>query len=300
VKLATNAVLDVTNVPTYSNGASGVGATLTEATTTTGTLTVDGVALLAADATNGTRILVKNQASALTNGYYRVTTMGGGVAWVLTRTTDADTPTEFHPGAFSFVEAGTVNSGRGYTALGPATGTLGGFAIGTDAILFTQFSATGANTFTLPLLDTSGTISLNRAAPLGLDGSNNLTVVGLAAAAAEGRMLVGSANATTASTYSDTFGTATANLSLKVTAPTALPTTFTDNGVSQGAVNLAHGKTLATTELTPGVLFGALAKNSTALVASQNGGALSQFYVMSRNTAADSWNTVAVFTHDTT
>src|SRR5688500_1802733 len=56
---ATVAVLS--NTPTYDNGASGVGATLTAGSN--GALSVDGTAV-----DNGERILVKDQASGLQNG----------------------------------------------------------------------------------------------------------------------------------------------------------------------------------------------------------------------------------------
>src|SRR6185312_14610521 len=80
VQAATVGVLS--NTPTYSNGTAGVGATLTAGSN--GALTIDGYAVLLND-----RVLVKNQASALQNGAYTLTTLGnGGVPYVLTRATD--------------------------------------------------------------------------------------------------------------------------------------------------------------------------------------------------------------------
>ena len=64
VDMATAAVLP--NTPTYSNGSSGVGATLTAGANAR--LVVDGT-----NATAGDRILVQDQASALQNGLYDVT-----------------------------------------------------------------------------------------------------------------------------------------------------------------------------------------------------------------------------------
>ena len=71
---------------TYSNGVSGIGATLTS--TTNGILpTQDGVSI-----TIGQRLLVRNQSSALQNGIYILTTVGSVSApWILTRATDSDT-----------------------------------------------------------------------------------------------------------------------------------------------------------------------------------------------------------------
>lgn len=89
---------------TYLNGASGVGATLTN----TGSLvafSIDGGSPSA-----GARVLIKNQASALQNGCYNVTTVGSGVvAWVLTRCTDWDQAAEMAEGDSFYVSEGTVN-----------------------------------------------------------------------------------------------------------------------------------------------------------------------------------------------
>jgi hypothetical protein len=71
---------------TYANGTAGVGATLT-ATATGVWSAIDNVTLALGD-----RLLVKDQAAALQNGVYVVTTLGAvGVAMVLTRAIDADT-----------------------------------------------------------------------------------------------------------------------------------------------------------------------------------------------------------------
>lgn len=82
-KVATTAALPTV---TYSNGSSGVGATLT-ASATGAWAAIDSITLALGD-----RILVKDQASAFQNGIYTVTTLGAvGVAMVLTRAIDADT-----------------------------------------------------------------------------------------------------------------------------------------------------------------------------------------------------------------
>ena len=75
---------------TYNNGTAGVGATLTASSV--GTLTVDTYTVSLGD-----RIAVAWQASPLQNGIYSVTTLGNGsTAWVLTRTTDFDTPAKMN------------------------------------------------------------------------------------------------------------------------------------------------------------------------------------------------------------
>ena len=127
--LATTAALAAC---TYANGTAGVGATLTA--DANGALSVDGVAVAAAD-----RILVKNQAAAAQNGIYTVSATGsGGAAFVLTRATDADTSTEFNSGAFVFVEKGTANADNGYVMTQDTTITFG-----STTVTFDQFSGAG-------------------------------------------------------------------------------------------------------------------------------------------------------------
>lgn len=117
---------------TYSNGASGVGATIT--ITATGTLTIDGVVTALND-----YVLIKNETAgnAPYNGLYKVTTAGaGGVQAVLTRSTDYDTSTEFS-NAYVFVSSGTANISTGWIC------TTQNPTVGTTAITIVQFSAAG-------------------------------------------------------------------------------------------------------------------------------------------------------------
>jgi hypothetical protein len=120
---------------TYSNGTSGVGATLTNAGTQ------------AAFSTDGTtpaqnaRILVKDQTNTANNGIYTLTTVGSGSTnWVLTRATDFDTSTEIAGGDFTFVDNGTLYANTGWVNVDEVT------TVGTDPIVFQQFS--GAGTYT--------------------------------------------------------------------------------------------------------------------------------------------------------
>ena len=129
VRVATISALTVT----YANGSSGVGATLTNAGTQAA-ITIDSIVL-----SSGDRVLVKDQASALQNGIYTVTTVGtASTNWVLTRSVDADQNLEVTPGAFTFVEEGTVNANNGFVCT--ATGTI---TIGTTNIPWVQFSGAG-------------------------------------------------------------------------------------------------------------------------------------------------------------
>jgi len=89
--------------------------------------TLDGITLA-----TGNRILVKNQTTQSENGIYVVNASGQP-----SRATDFDTAAEVDSGDFVFVYSGTVNGGTGWVQTNrPAT-------IGTDAIVFTQFSGAG-------------------------------------------------------------------------------------------------------------------------------------------------------------
>ena len=117
---------------TYNNGSSGVGATLTASSN--GAIVVDGVSLSVND-----RVLVKNQTTASENGIYVVSTQGdGSTAFVLTRATPEDQPSELSGGAFVFVEEGTANADNGYVFTHTGAPTFG-----TTALDVAQFSGAG-------------------------------------------------------------------------------------------------------------------------------------------------------------
>jgi hypothetical protein len=119
----------------YNNGTSGVGATLTNAGANAA-LTVDGVLLSVSD-----RVLVYEQANAVHNGVYVVTTVGdGSTAWVLTRSSDADTYSPstdngLDEGSYFFVQEGVTGAGESYVC-----STVGTITFGTTQINFAQFS----------------------------------------------------------------------------------------------------------------------------------------------------------------
>lgn len=94
--------------------------------------TLDGVTLAAND-----RVLVKDQTTQNQNGIYTVTTLGSGANGTWTRVTDMDAWTEV-PGAFVFVEQGTVNADTGWACTADQGGTLG-----TTSITWTQFAGAG-------------------------------------------------------------------------------------------------------------------------------------------------------------
>ncbi len=128
---------------------SGVGKTLTG--DSVGVLTIDSVATVLND-----RILVQDQSTGADNGIYDVTTEGtGGVAFVLTRSTDADEDAEVTAGMFTFIAEGTINGDKGFvlTTNDPIT-------IDTTALVFSQFSSAGAGATTfVELTDTPANYS---------------------------------------------------------------------------------------------------------------------------------------------
>lgn len=120
---------------TYSNGTAGVGATLTNAGANAA-FSTDGVS----PALNA-RILVKDQTNTAQNGIYVLSTVGdGSTPWVLTRATDFDTATEIAGGDFTFVDAGSTLANTGWVNIDEVN------IVGTDPIVFQQFS--GAGTYT--------------------------------------------------------------------------------------------------------------------------------------------------------
>lgn len=117
---------------TYNNGSSGVGATLT--------LTVAAVLVLDGYTPGiGDRLLIKNQASAVQNGIYTLTTVGValGANAVLTRSTDFNQPSDGINGALVYVLNGTTNGNTLWSCTTDAT-----LVFGTTNINWSQFTGT--------------------------------------------------------------------------------------------------------------------------------------------------------------
>jgi hypothetical protein len=157
-RLATNAALPSN---TYSNGSSGVGATLTA--TGNGALSVDSVAVAVGDV-----ILVKDEATASRNGLYVVTATGGaGAPYVLTRSSNFDIATEI-AGGYVFVTA----EGTNYDNTGWLVSSVGPYTIGTTDITFTQFTGAGSLSATAPVVKTGNAFSLSYTARLVNNGGS--------------------------------------------------------------------------------------------------------------------------------
>jgi hypothetical protein len=122
-------------VDSYAEGlhihASAVAATTTNISIANDLMvgdTIDGVNLA-----SGNRVLVKNQTNAAENGIYEVQPSGSAL-----RAADFDAPAEVDGGDFIFVTGGNANDNTGWVQT--STGVA---IIGTDAIVFTQFSGAG-------------------------------------------------------------------------------------------------------------------------------------------------------------
>lgn len=258
------------NAPTYNNGSSGVGATLTA--TVNGALIVDGVSVSTSD-----RVLIKDQASSPQNGIYTVTDPGsGGSVYALTRATDFDTSAEIKPGALVPVQSGTTNANTIWIETVTVT------TIGSDPILFSQFLQAGIVTLTGDTgsatgitvnvvggdnISTSGTgsmLTVNVAKNTQysvLVGNSSGSLTSLAVASVNGQVLLGASGADP-SFVTPTAGpglTLTSNVSTlqyALTVPISAGNGGTgDTSLTQYAVLVGNG-TSAITEVSPSATSG--------------------------------------------
>lgn len=126
---------------TYAEpGGTAEGATLTN-TGTLEALEIDGYTL-----SLNQRVLVGGQSTEMHNGIYKVTTVGdASTPWVLTRSGEFDDvpDPELLAGDYFFVQFGTQYGATGWVVRAHNGADP---VVGTDPVLFTQFSAAGAYT----------------------------------------------------------------------------------------------------------------------------------------------------------
>lgn len=122
---------------TYSNGSSGVGATLTG--TSNGPLIIDGVTILIGQVNE--RVLVAGEATAANNGWWTITQIGVVAVspYILTRAVESNQAVEISSGYITSVIApngltpGSANNGKVFISIAAANP----FVVGTTNLTFT-------------------------------------------------------------------------------------------------------------------------------------------------------------------
>ena len=152
-----------------------VKATTTANITLSGTQTIDGVSLSADD-----RVLVKNQNTASENGLY----LCKSGSW--TRTDDLAAGADA-AGAFVFVEQGTVNAENGFVC----TSNKGSAVVGTNNLVFAQFSGAGQIIAGDGLSKSGNTLSADLESNSGIVIENNKISLNLSASSIAGTLAIG-------------------------------------------------------------------------------------------------------------
>ncbi|ADD95066.1 phage related tail fiber protein [uncultured Mediterranean phage uvMED] len=140
--------------------------------TLSGTQTIDGVAVSADE-----RVLVKNQSTASENGLY----LCKASTWA--RTDDLAAGVDA-AGAFAFVEQGTVNADNAFVC----TSNKGSAVVGTNNLVFTQFSGAGQITAGDGLDKSANTLSLDLKSNGGLVIESTELALDLAASSITGTL----------------------------------------------------------------------------------------------------------------
>jgi hypothetical protein len=273
VRYATDADLGTV---TYNNGASGVGATITNAGTQAA-LVIDGYTFTATDVTNATRVLVKDETNAAYNGVYTVTNQGSGSTnWQLTRATDydstGDSSTTMGPGDLMYVIAGATNATTNWVQVTDLPITIGTTGISFSQVGGSSGAYTAGTGLTLTgsvfnIANTTVTAASYTLANFTVNAQGQLTAASSTATTGTGNVVL----STSPTLTTPSLGTPTA---LTLTNATGLPLTTGVTGTlptANGGTNLTSftsgGAVYATSTsaLTTGTLpIGAGGTNSTA------------------------------------
>ena len=162
--------------------------------TLSGTQTIDGVAVSADE-----RVLVKDQSTASQNGLY----LCKASTWE--RTTDLAAGSNA-AGMFTFVEQGTVNADNGFVC----SSNTGSAVVGTNNLVYAQFSGAGSVTAGDGLDKSGNTLSLDLKSNGGLVIESTEVAVDLAASSITGTLAIGDGGtgATSASAARTALGVA--------------------------------------------------------------------------------------------
>ena len=157
--------------------------------------TIDGVSLSTND-----RILIKDQSTQTENGIYTVNASGAP-----TRADDLAAGADA-AGAFVFIEQGTVNAENGFVC----TSNKGSAVVGTNNLVFSQFSGAGQITAGNGLEKSGNTLSADLKANGGLVIESSEIAVDLAASSITGTLAIsdGGTGATSASAARTALGLA--------------------------------------------------------------------------------------------
>jgi hypothetical protein len=270
VVLATTTALS--NSPTYAAGVY--------TATTNGKLTIDGV-----DATNGQRVLIKDEALAQYNGVYDVTSAGSAISlYQLTRSSDMNTvgTGEVANNAYFFVTGGTAGSNK-YTAW--VLAQTAAITLGVTPLPFDLFSSQLAYTGGTNIDVTGTVISLTGTVAATNGGTGTATVT-------TGDLLYGSAT-NTWSKLAAGAGYKSLTMNAGGTLPEWNAVALDQSGAVSGALGATNGGTAQSSYATGDILY-ASAANTLAKLAGNitttkkyliqtGGGAVS---------AAPSWGTV--------
>lgn len=264
-------VATAASLPAYTRSGNVITCS---ATTNINTAGIDGITNLVI----GDRILLKNGAAGADNGLYAVTTVGstGTVAFVLTRTTDADnsgSASEVTSGMFVYIEEGTANATSGWIL-----STANPLTLNTTALTFTQFSQAGVIVAGNGLSKSGATLTVVAA-------DSTITVSGSGVAVATGGITNTQVNAAAAIAYTKlNLATSIVNGDIAAGAAivdTKLATIATAGKVSDSALSsnvaLYNGTTSFTAQQTM------LVTNNSQL---RFGGATSQGYITGTSSLA--------------
>ena len=257
---------------TYNNGTAGVGATLTNAGSQAA-FAIDGITLTASQ-----RVLIKDQSTATQNGVYKVTTVGNGSTnWVLTRTTDCDTATEFNSGVFFFVEKGTDNADNGFV-MSQDTAII----FGSTNITFSQFSGAGQITAGNGLAKSGDTMSVNTGTGITITSDNvviDTSWVGQTAITTLGTIGTGTWQGTA---VSSTYG----GTGLNTSGATGVGIVTSGTWTTPAQLTVGFGGTGASTFTSNGILYG----NGTNTIQVTAAGA--DTYFLKSNSGTPEWSNV--------